>query len=348
MIFLRKRHQNLIKILALLIVAFFTLASIALATPLSEKKEKLEEIEQEVSDLDEQISQADERYNQAQNKLDSIQENIGYNQDKLEETKVELAHNKQVLNDRVKGMYTSDSSSTLLEFALATASFQDFLTNLDFLQRIGRQDAQVVGNIKTSKRKLETAQQELANAEEEQKDAVAQIANEKAGIEKTLEKRKDIMAGVEDEIAALEEEQNRAAALAAVQTYNPSPDPAAVPQIPTHPPAGGVVEVAYAQQGKPYVWAGSGPNSFDCSGLVMYCYAQVGISLPHSSYAQYNVGSFVPQEALQPGDIVFFGSPPHHVGIYIGSGLMIHAPSSGDVVKISSAFRGDYSGARRP
>ena len=97
--------------------------------------------------------------------------------------------------------------------------------------------------------------------------------------------------------------------------------------------------------GVPYVWGGASPSGFDCSGLTMYVYAQVGVSLPHSSYAQYGMGVAVSQSQLQPGDLVFFYGLGH-VGIYIGGGQYIHAPHTGDVVKISSLGSG-YVGARR-
>ncbi|SDF92600.1 C40 family peptidase [Klenkia brasiliensis] len=96
------------------------------------------------------------------------------------------------------------------------------------------------------------------------------------------------------------------------------------------------VDTAMAQRGDPYVWAASGPNSFDCSGLVQYAYAAAGISLPHSSRAQASMGQAVSRADLQPGDLVAFYSPVSHIGIYIGNGMMVHAPTSGDVVKVAS------------
>jgi cell wall-associated NlpC family hydrolase len=96
------------------------------------------------------------------------------------------------------------------------------------------------------------------------------------------------------------------------------------------------VRTALAQQGKPYVWAAAGPSSFDCSGLVQYAYAAAGISLPHSSGAQARMGTAVTRAQLQPGDLIAFYSPVSHIGIYIGNGQMVHAPTSGDVVKVAS------------
>ena len=100
--------------------------------------------------------------------------------------------------------------------------------------------------------------------------------------------------------------------------------------------------------GCPYSWAAAGPNSFDCSGLVVWSYAQIGKSLPHSSRDLINCGQRVSKADLKPGDLVFFGSPIHHVGIYIGGGQMVEAPYTGANVRTRDAFRSDYSGACRP
>src|SRR3954470_5471643 len=108
------------------------------------------------------------------------------------------------------------------------------------------------------------------------------------------------------------------------------------------------VNTALAQQGDPYVWAGAGPNSFDCSGLTQFAYRAAGIALPHSSSMQSRMGTPVARANLQPGDLVFFYSPVSHVGIYIGNGLMVHAPTRGSVVKIVSIdAMGGYNSARR-
>jgi cell wall-associated NlpC family hydrolase len=112
----------------------------------------------------------------------------------------------------------------------------------------------------------------------------------------------------------------------------------------------GVVGIAMQFLGVPYVWGGSSPSGFDCSGFVMYVYAQVGVSLPHYTGAQWSMGVPVASGDLQPGDLVFFDGLGH-VGIYIGGGEFIHAPHTGDVVRIDSLSDGwyaaTYDGARR-
>ena len=173
------------------------------------------------------------------------------------------------------------------------------------------------------------------------------------------------------EALALQQERARAAAAekarAAAQptpapattttTAHSSPPPAALsspppaPTVPAAPTTAGHPEaatIAMQYLGVPYLWGGATPDGFDCSGLVMYVYAQLGISLPHFAAAQYGFGEPVARDQLQPGDLVFFDGL-NHVGIYIGGGQMIHAPHTGDVVKISplSDFGAGYVGARR-
>jgi cell wall-associated NlpC family hydrolase len=108
------------------------------------------------------------------------------------------------------------------------------------------------------------------------------------------------------------------------------------------------VNTALAQQGKPYVWGGAGPSSYDCSGLMQYAYRAAGIALPHSASMQSRMGIPVSRANLQPGDLVFFYTPVSHVGMYIGNGQMVHASTFGQPVKvISMAYMPGFNSARR-
>jgi len=109
-----------------------------------------------------------------------------------------------------------------------------------------------------------------------------------------------------------------------------------------------VVAYALAQVGDAYVWGATGPNAFDCSGLTMRAYQTVGVSLPHSSSAQFDSGRHIAASALQPGDLVFYYSPIHHVGIYIGGGMIVNAENPGVGVTVTSLYSMPYSGAVRP
>jgi cell wall-associated NlpC family hydrolase len=112
----------------------------------------------------------------------------------------------------------------------------------------------------------------------------------------------------------------------------------------------GMRAVTFARRfiGVPYVWGGSSPNGFDCSGLVRYVYEKFGIDLPHSSYADFDLGRRVSRWELKPGDLVFFDGVGH-VGLYIGNGRFIHAPHTGTHVQISTmaSYGGSFDGARR-
>jgi cell wall-associated NlpC family hydrolase len=193
---------------------------------------------------------------------------------------------------------------------------------------------------------------------------VSARAAEKARIESQLARREALLSTIRSEIAELraaeEARQAQLAAQAAARVPSlgatsdsfgvaaSSPDGATVA-----PPAryGGVVGIAMQYLGTPYRWGGSSPSTgFDCSGFIMYVYAQMGVSLPHSTYALWGMGSPVSRDQLAPGDVVFFNGLGH-AGIYIGGGSMIHSPHTGDVVKISPITSGWYAstyvGARR-
>ncbi len=151
-------------------------------------------------------------------------------------------------------------------------------------------------------------------------------------------------------------EQQRQQALAAAggsSTQSPSTHAADPDRHSLEPPpvdwgAPTALSIARAQIGKPYVWGAAGPNTFDCSGLTLYAWGKVGISMIHFAASQYAEFPHVSRAQLQPGDLVFFGSPIHHEGIYEGGGIMIDAPETGENVRRDSIYRPDYAGASRP
>jgi cell wall-associated NlpC family hydrolase len=117
--------------------------------------------------------------------------------------------------------------------------------------------------------------------------------------------------------------------------------------IPGNGKAAQAARWALTQQLKPYVWGAEGPSSYDCSGLVMAAFQRVGISLPHYTGDQWTAGRHIDRSELRAGDLVFFYSDLHHVGIYLGGGMMVHAPRTGDVVRVASIANRPYAGAVR-
>lgn len=130
----------------------------------------------------------------------------------------------------------------------------------------------------------------------------------------------------------------------------PAPSRSAVrlPSVPASGRAAAAVAFAKAQVGKAYVYGAAGPNAYDCSGLTMVAWARAGVSLPHSSSAQYNSGPHVPASELQPGDLVFYYRPISHEGMYIGGGMIVHAANPSAGVRIDSLYSMPYVGAVRP
>ena len=196
-------------------------------------------------------------------------------------------------------------------------------------------------------------------AEARARDIEADITAQERYVASLDQAVRQLIAEEEERQRLLAEERARAAAERAASTPASGGRPADdVAQLGSGHPE--VVGIALQYLGVPYVWGGSSPAGFDCSGLTSYCYRQIGISLPRTSASQYRVGRHIAPDRvdlLVPGDLVFFGrngdpDRVHHVGIYVGDGNYVHAPQTGDVVKVSSlteriSSRGDYVGASR-
>ena len=221
----------------------------------------------------------------------------------------------------------------------------------------------MISEVRSFQKLVKRERAQLRKARRDQERIVAQRRAQKAHIEAQLQRRRALLASIKGQIARLQvQEHSRQLALArraqarfqsqpvdqtVIGASASTPEGAAVV-----PPSqyGGVVGIAMKYLGTPYVYGGASPAGFDCSGFVSYVFAQMGVSLPHYSGAQYGYGIAVPRDQLQPGDLVFFDGLGH-VGIYIGGGQFIHAPHTGDVVKISSLseswYASTYVGARR-
>jgi peptidoglycan DL-endopeptidase CwlO len=170
---------------------------------------------------------------------------------------------------------------------------------------------------------------------------VQEMAARKAAIESQIaslhQREANISADIKQMIAAEQRRQDAAAAAAAAAASGGGGGGSvSIPVPPSSTLGGQAVAIAMQYLGTPYVWGGASPSGFDCSGFTMYVYSQLGVSLPHNAMSQYGMGTPVPRDALEPGDLVFFDGLGH-VGIYVGGNAFIHAPHTGDVVRISTA-----------
>ena len=273
-------------------------------------------------------------------------------------------------------MYTAGATTSTLEVFFGATSLGDLLNRIDSVGRVSQQRTSLVTDVTRFRGQIQRQANKQKRAQTRQRALVAQVEAERQSIEAQLQRRKELLASVQGEIARLEaaeraqaralaqaaQAQRRAQTEASVSTsQSTTAAPAAAepvvgvsastPEATVAPPSthGGVVGVAMQYLGVPYVWGGASPSGFDCSGLIMYAYAQIGVSLPHSTYALWGMGVPVSRDQLAPGDIVFF-SGLGHAGIYAGGGSFVHAPHTGDVVKVSSMsgwYTSSYVGARR-
>ncbi len=247
--------------------------------------------------------------------------------------------------------YTSgDDTFAGLDLLMTSESADEFVSSLATLDHIAAHTTGVLAEVGEAAAAAQRAQAEADAAEAEAEATLEELSAQEAQLEDDIADYRaqfDALTEAQRQAALAAQEAGEAAeaAAAAVGGSAPAAGPAPAPQAAAAAaapaPAGGgsgaaqaAVQTALAQVGDPYVWGAGGPNAFDCSGLTQYAYAAAGISLPHSSRMQSQLGSAVSRSQLQPGDLIFYYSPVSHVSMYIGDGQMVHASTSGSPVKV--------------
>lgn len=370
------RLAALMAVVALALVAALP-GSAGAQSDIASKRAQAEAARAEMARLGEELTPAIERYNQAVLELDQVEEDIAFNRKMIRVTKDNLRRTQAELHRKLEQSYRVGEPD-LLASVLGQETLAEALAVTELFTRTQNQAGDLISGLQADRRSLNERQGKLDRQEARAKELRAQREAERAAIEQGIAEQQSLAAGLEGEIAQLiAEEQARQerirqqalAALAAQEQANQgggggddiaiggSADlgaAAAVVEAIELPPTDGsigaqAVSVAMQYLGTPYVWGGESPSGFDCSGLTKYAYAAVGVSLSHFTGAQWNEGVRVPADQLLPGDLVFYRPDLGHMGMYIGGGQYIHAPQTGDVVKISSmSDRSDYQGAVRP
>jgi len=352
------------------------------------KRAEAQDVLEQIHAIDGQLGHAAEAYNLATIRLDGIEAELKTNARHLVIARSSLAGAQRHLSERLVALYVNGRESSAVEVLLGAESLDDLLSRLDAVERVSEQDARVLREVKAFKAEVGSRKQRLDAARKAQAKVVAERASRRSAIEGQLRERQRMLSSIQGQIAELEAAEARrqaqleaqararlaaaarrqaavrpaappteAAVLAPAVAAAASPPvspvaPAAEPLAPVAPAAryGGVVGIAMQYLGVPYRWGGADPSGFDCSGFSMYVYAKLGVLLPHHAATQYGMGTAVSRDQLEAGDLVFFNGLGH-MGIYIGGGQFIHAPHSGDVVKISSIHDSWYAstwvGARR-
>lgn len=331
----------------------------------------------ELDELAAQLELRSEEFFALTNQLQTTRDEVEAARSELDSADAELDRASALLQERAVGMYRTGNVD-LLEVLLGTTSLQDFLTRMDWLSRIGRNDASLVAAVKEARAQVQERKTALERREEELAALRASAKVKQAEIEQAVARQERFVAELDSEVSRLiqeeearqrvlaeerarvaaEEAARRAAAGSAgsvVSGSRPGVDPGSLGA--GRPEA---LDVGLKYLGVPYVWGGSTPAGFDCSGLTQYVYREIGVSIPRNSRDQFRSGSHIARDRtdlLIPGDLVFFGydgdeGRVHHVGIYAGNGTYLHAPYTGATVRVDSldariSSRGDYVGASR-
>jgi peptidoglycan DL-endopeptidase CwlO len=313
--------------------------------------------------LDSSLERARNRYDAATATLHTIDHNLAINRIGLHAARSNLAIAQKNLSSRLVDIYISRDNQSTVAVLLGATSIDDLVNRIESVQSVSSQDVAVVHQVVSFKKEVTIRQHALVRDRRAQAKLVRVRAAAKAHIASQLGHEKRLYSSIKGEIAHLiamqraRQLQLARAAQARLAVYQDTNPGLGVPTDPdsgftTAPPTqySGVVGIAMQYLGVPYVWGGATPSGFDCSGFVMYVYAQMGVSLPHYTGAQWGMGVPVAESDLEPGDLVFFDGLGH-VGIYVGGGEFIHSPHTGDVVRIDSLSEGwyasTYDGARR-
>ena len=355
---------------AILAVGLSVPAASAFAAPSDDKQAEAQAALQKLNQYQSELDQASANYEAAHQEQIDAQNRVDEAQKQIEEKTAQIEKDQQRLSDRARDMYRSGDTN-FLDVILGASSFEQFATTWNMLETLNGNDAELVSETKTAREELQAAKQEaeeqakVASDKAEEAKSVAEAADQKASeMQQTYNSLSAEAQELISQERAAQEAQQQAAAAAAEQNGTAGNDAATTitnnnrnnttssnsssssnsnknnasssatnNSKPQSVSGNSVVNRAYSQLGKPYQWGAVGPNSFDCSGLVSYCltgsYSRLGTT-----------GTFMGWTRVsnpQPGDICVNS---HHCGIYIGGGQMIHAPRTGDVVKVSSVHSG--------
>jgi peptidoglycan hydrolase CwlO-like protein len=309
--------------------------------------------------LDEKISDNMNDIDNINKKVDEVKANISVTQQGIDKAENDINDQQDKYDKMMKSMYANESSGGYISILLDSKGLSDFISKVDIIQKVTQYDNNIISNLKQRRAEVQSQKDALASdmsnlsvLKNESEKKLADLnrqetadawlatkaqADEKAAIASS--------SSLKAQVAELSEksEEMKVQALAAVNFGPASINRGSV----KYTGSNAILNYAYQFIGLPYVYGGTTPAGFDCSGFVQYVYGHFGVSLGRDTYAQIDDGTPV-TGALQPGDLVFFGDPtaPHHVGIYVGGGQMIDSPCTGQTIGIHYLY-GDYSAARR-
>ena len=299
-----------------------------------------------------EMEKSSEAYNKAKEELGETELALADAQQELRKVTSDYRKRQKIYGDRLNRIYYDGGTVSFVEILLQTTSFADFISRINYIVMINNSDSTMVRLLETDKERVDMVNEELSKFKRKQEASQRIIESKQKDIQGMIAEQEAILAGFEDGIRQilsrnteeLREEQNQLLADLKEKTrqWPTSQLQAMFDQT-------SVVATALQYLGVKYVWGGENPDiGLDCSGLVLIVFRQHGVKVRHYSGWQFGDAPMkVEKEELIPGDLVFYGAPIHHVGIYIGDGFYINAPETGSVVRINSIERDDWAGAVR-
>jgi cell wall-associated NlpC family hydrolase len=318
----------------------------------------LEEVKEKVDELHHEAEVAAERYHQATDELDDIELRLAKAEENVARQEARLKELITEIGDFAAATYRSGGIDPTMQMLLADDP-DKYLAQAAVIDAYTRQQGEQLQQVAAQRQRLEQDtllyDEELARLQAVQD----QLDEEKATAENLLAEAQQLLDNLEAEAQAQLEAEQQAAEEAALEARQAAADEesrsAERDESSEPPPASGkgqvALDFALAQLGDAYVWGGTGPDGWDCSGLTQAAWAAAGVSLPRSSYQQIGVGTRVSWDNLRPGDLLFFYSPISHVGIYAGNGQMVHAVKPGtpvSMVSLDGYYQSNFNGATRP
>lgn len=331
-------------------------------------REQAEDAKVRLDELAARLELATEDYYEAQAAVQEVEQKLKRTEQELSVATAQRQDAQVQLNQRANSIYRNEQL-TFLDVLLGSNSFEEMLKGFEMMARISQSDTDLLLEIRAIQYQIATTEEQLS----QERVTLVEVRNneraKKGQAEGLLRQQQSYLQGLNSKIKKLvaqererqeriaREEAERRAREAAERAEGSSGGRDFDPSKLTGSRSD-VVTIARSFIGvTPYVWGGTTPAGFDCSGLTQYCYRKIGITIPRTSRMQYTVGAYIPPsrtDLLQPGDLLFFGydgsaSKIHHVAIYSGGGKMIHAPQTGMKVSETSLWaRSDFVGATRP
>ncbi|MEV0737169.1 NlpC/P60 family protein [Streptomyces sp. NPDC050549] len=309
------------------------------------------QVKAKVDKLYQEAEVATEKYDGAKEKADAAEKQLNTLRDEAARKTEKLNSARDALGYVAAAQYRSGGMDPAVQLMLSNDPEQ-YLDGAEFADRVGHRQTATVALVRQQLREIEqlrgAAHIELTSL----KSRRAELGRQKKTINAKLSQARRLLSALPaqqrtqvEQTAGTSERASRSATTARDGLHSPGSSTATADAPNSR--AAAAVSYAYQKLGSPYVWGATGPNAFDCSGLVQAAYNSAGVSLPRTTYAQINAGQRVSRDELRPGDLVFFYSGISHVGIYVGDGQMIHAPNPSAPVRLAPIDQMPFAGATR-